>query len=169
MRTLAICIVLVSQWTLPGFAQPQIPAANLAEAVCTFADGKQMKVEYSNKSTSKHGEELHDGKLWEVGGAAMFLFTESALTLGSSVVPQGAYSLYVIPEKQNWILVVNKSAALAGKYDEKQDLARAPMGIGQTGSPVIPAQIAFDHIAPKQCNLRVYYQKTGAWAEFHEK
>jgi hypothetical protein len=36
-------------------------------------------------------------------------------------------------------------------------------------NPIKPAQIAFAHIAPKQCNLRVYYEKAGAWAEFEEK
>lgn len=168
MRTLVICVVLLGQLTLQGFTQPATSVSKLAEVVCTFDDGKQMKVEYS-KSTPKRREEFHEGKLWEVGGSPMFLFTQTALTLGGSLIPEGAYSLYVIPEKQNWTLVVNKAADVAARYDEKQDLVRAPMGIGQTESPAIAAQIAFDHIAPKQCNLRVYHQTTGSWAEFHEK
>jgi hypothetical protein len=168
MRMFAVCVVLLSQLTLRGFTQQAASTAKLAETVCTFDDGKQMKVEYSN-SSPKRGEEFRDGKLWEPGGSPMFLFTQTALTLGGSGIPAGAYSLYVIPEKQHWTLVVNKNIAATAKYDEKQDVGRAPMGIGQTDSPINPAQIAFDHIGTKQCNLRVYYETTGAWAEFHEK
>jgi Protein of unknown function (DUF2911) len=168
MRTLAICMILVSPLTLRGGAQQAPSSGKLAEVVCTFDDGKQMKVEYSD-SIPKHGEEFHIGRVWEPGGSPVFLFTQTALIFGSSEIPPGAYSLYVIPGKQNWTLVVNRNAAVAGKYDEKQDLVRVPMGLGETGSPVKPAQIAFDHLGPKQCNLRVYYEKTGAWTEVHEK
>ena len=57
----------------------------------------------------------------------------------------------------------------AVEYDEKQDLVRIPMEIGQSESLVAEVQVAFAHIAPKQCNMRLYYEKIGAWAEFHEK
>ena len=96
-----------------------------------------------------------------------FLFAETALTLSSSVIPAGAYSLYVIPKKQDWTLVVNRSTG--NKYDEKQDLLRASMQIGQIDNPVQRFQVAIAHIGPKQCNLRLYYEKAGAWAEFREE
>lgn len=168
MRTLVIGAVLASQFTLLGFTQQSASTAKLAEAVCTFDNNKQMKVEYSTSSPSRE-EEFHNGKLWEPGGSPMFLFTETALTLGNSDIPAGAYSLYVVPEKRTWTLIVNRNATAAGKYDEKQDLVRTSMETGQIGSPANTVQIAFDHIGPRQCNLRVYYQQTGAWAEFHER
>jgi Protein of unknown function (DUF2911) len=167
-RTLAICILLVGQLTLRGISQQAASIGNLAEAVCTFDDGKQMKVEYSN-ATAKHGQEFHDGRLWEPGGSPMFLFTEAELTIGGALIPAGAYSLYIIPEKRSWTLVVNKNATAAGQYDERQDLVRAPMEIGANDVSVAQVQVALAHIAPKQCNLRLYYEKTGAWAEIHEK
>ncbi|MGD0214902.1 MAG: DUF2911 domain-containing protein [Terriglobales bacterium] len=167
MRTLAICLALVSQLTLRGVSQQAPSTGQRAETVCTFDDGKQLKVEYGN-STAKGSDKLHDGKIWEPGGSPMFLFAETALTLHGSDIPPGAYSLYVIPAKRAWTLVVNKNTA-AGAYDQKQDLVRAPMGIGQVDSPAAQVQAAFDHIGQKQCNLRLYYATTGAWAEFHEK
>jgi hypothetical protein len=168
MRTLAICILLVGQLTLRGVSQQAASLGKLAEVVCTFGDGKQMKVEYSN-ATAKPRQELHDGRLWEPGGSPLFLFTESELTLGGSVIPEGAYSLYVIPEKRNWTLVVNRNTTVGGQYDERKDLIRPPMEIGESDPPVAQVQVALAHVAPKQCNLRLYYEKTGAWAEFHEK
>jgi hypothetical protein len=151
-----------------GVSQQATSLSKLAEVVCTFDDGKQMKVEYSS-ATAKRGQEFHDGRLWEPGGSPMFLFTEAELMIGGSVIPAGAYSLYVIPEKRNWTLIVNRNTTAAGQYDERQDLLRAPMGVGQIGVPVAQVQVALAHLAPKQCNLRLYYEKTGAWAEFHEK
>jgi len=168
MRTLAICILLVGQLTLRGVSQQAASLGKLAEVVCTFDDGKQMKVEYGN-ATAMGGQEFHEGRLWEPGGSPMFLFTEAELTIGGSVIPEGAYGLYVIPEKRNWTLVVSRNTTAAGQYDERQDLLRAPMEIGESEVPVAQVQVALAHIAPKQCNLRLYYEKTGAWAEFHEK
>ena len=167
MRTLAICLALVSQLTLRGVSQQAPSTGQRAEVFCTFDDGKQVKVEYSN-SAAKRVEEFHNGKIWEPGGLPMFLFTEAALTVGGSVISEGAYSLYVIPEKRNWTLVVNRNTTATGKYDEKQDLVRAPMEIGES-RPVEQVRVALAHMAPKQCNLRLYYKTTGAWAEFHEK
>jgi hypothetical protein len=89
--------------------------------------------------------------------------------LGNSEIPVGAYSLYVIPEEETWTLVVNKNVTAGSKYDEKQDLARAPMEIGQIDSPAKQPQILFGHTGAKQCNMRLYYETTGAWVEFKEE
>lgn len=168
MRTFAICVLLVIQLTLRGVSQQVSSTDKRSEVICTFADGKQMKVEY-NTPPAKRDEGFHKGKLWEPSGSPMFLFTETPLTLGGAVIPDGACSLYVIPEKRQWTLVVNRNVTPGSKYDEKQDLARAPMEIGESDVSVEQLQVALAHMAPKQCNLRMYYEKTGAWAEFHEK
>jgi hypothetical protein len=60
MRVLAICLVLVSQLTLPSFSQQAASTGKRAEVVCTFADGKQIKVEYSSPP-AKREEEFHEG------------------------------------------------------------------------------------------------------------
>jgi hypothetical protein len=168
MRVLVICFVLVSQLTLPSFSQQAASPAKRAEAVCTFADGKQIKIEY-NSPPAKREEDFHEGKLWEPGGSPVFLFAQTPLTLGSSVIPDGAYSLYVIPEKQSWTLVVNRNVTPGSKYDEKQDLVRVQMQIGQAEDTFKQPQVAFAQAGPKQCNMRLYYEKVGTWAEFREK
>lgn len=167
MRMLAFCIVLVSQLTLPSAGQQLASPGQSATAPCTFDDGKQVAVQY-NSLASKSEERLRRGKPWEAG-ASMILFTQTRLTLGNSEIPEGAYSLYVIPEKETWTLVVNKNVTAGSKYDEKQDLARASMEIGQIDSPAKQPQILFGHTGAKQCNMRLYYETTGAWVEFKEK
>ena len=97
----------------------------------------------------------------------MLLFTQAALTVGNAQIPVGAYSLFLIPGKDRWTLVINKGVG-KGPYDEQEDLLRVPMDVGQLGTPE-EFSLFFAHLAPKQCNLRIYQGKLGAWAEFHEK
>ncbi|MFZ3262851.1 MAG: DUF2911 domain-containing protein [Terriglobales bacterium] len=168
MRRLATCFVIVSGLALSSVAQ-QPPSTDPSESVfCTFEDGQQLKVQYS-KLPEKRQEQFREGRIWEPGGSPMVLFTETTLTLGNAVIPEGAYSLYILPQKQNWILVVNRNVAFGAKYDQTKDLVRSPMQIGQSDTSITPAQIALAHVSAKECNLRVYYGKSGAWAEFHEK
>ena len=142
MRLFTICFMLVIQLTLPSVSQQAASTGQPAEVFCTFDDGKQIKVQYNN-SLAKAGEEFHEGKLWEPGGSPMILFTQAALTLGSSVIPQGAYNLYIIPAKRNSALMVNRNVSAGIKYDEKQDLVRAVMQIVPLDSPVKQPQMPF--------------------------
>ncbi len=99
----------------------------------------------------------------------MLLFIQTATTLNNTEIPARALSVYIIPQKHSWTLVVNKNVTAGSKYDEKQDLVRGPMQLGETDNPVKPAEVAFGLVGPKQCTMRVYYEKTGAWTEFREK
>ena len=56
---------------------------------------------------------------------------------------------------------MNRNVTAGSKYDEKQDLARAPMQIGEIDSPVKQPRVLFAHIAPKQCNMRCITKKPG--------
>jgi len=168
MRFLALCFLLIGELTLPSLGQQSASAGQPAIAPCTFDDGKQISIQYNN-SGAKGEERLRRGKPWDPGGSPMILFTQTGLTLGNSEIKEGAYSLYIIPERQAWTLVVNRNVAAGTNYDEKQDLARSSMQIGQIENPVKQPQIVFGHTGPKQCNLRLYYDTTWAWVEFREK
>ncbi len=146
------------------------PSTNTATAACDFQDGKELSVRHIDEVASvSHGrEKLPEGKLWMPGGAPMFLFTETELLVGDSAVPAGAYSMYVIPAKNSWTLVLNKNVTDAGTYDEHQDLLRVPMQIGRLSNPE-QFTVSLGHVAPKQCNMRIYYGDAGVWAEFKEK
>ena len=107
-------------------------------------------------------------KVWTPSDSPMDLFTQVELTLGDTVIPTAAYSMYLLPGKESWTLIVNKNVTAGSPYDEKQDLLRSPMQGGQL-SKAEKFHVAFAHIAPKQCNMRIYHGKTASWAEFKEK
>ncbi len=170
MRVLAICILLIAQSALTTRAVAQQADSNSdsATAVCDFDDGQEITVKY-NDSVVSNKDEPRNGKVWLPGGSPMTLFTQVALTLNGREVPVGAYSIYVIPGKKDWSLIVNRNVTDAGRYDEKQDLVRAPMELGEVNSPPKRLQASFAHSAPKVCSIRLYYEKIGAFAEFGEK
>jgi len=146
-------------------ASAQTPAANQETTTCQFADGNQVSVRY--ELAPPHGDRLPEGHPWSPADSPMYLFTSTTLKAGEAQIPIGAYSLYVIPEKQHWILAVNKDVS-GKKYDSQHDVVRVSMNLGTVDQGMKNVTLAFGHIAPMQCNLRLYYGKTGAWAVFTE-
>jgi hypothetical protein len=68
------------------------------------------------------------GKPWGIGGyqAAKIRFSRD-VTVGGKPVPAGTYSLFAIPEKGDWTVVLNKNADQLGSgrdYRAEQDVAR---------------------------------------------
>ena len=165
MRILAICGVLLCQWLPLGFAQDA--NSNSATTVCTFEDGQQISVQYNNSATPV--EEPRNGKPWRPAGSPVILFTQTALIVNKVEIAAGAYSLWLIPDKKNWTLVVNKNVKADSPYNQDEDLVREPMEVGQLPQPAKQADIGFAHMAAKQCNLRVYYGRNGVWADIGEK
>jgi hypothetical protein len=156
MRTHVVLVGTFLLLTASAFAQ------DVQSAFCNFDDQNQVSVQYT--PTVKETPRM--GKVWSPG---VTLYVQTPLTLGNSTIGLGAYSVHFLPEKKNWTIVVNKNVSQGATYDASQDVARAPMEIGELPSPEKSLQLAFGHMAPKHCSLRVYYQKTGAFADFQEK
>jgi hypothetical protein len=133
---------------------------------CTLDDGRQVYVRYNAVPTKN--ERVSNGKPLIPGGTPMTLFSEAQLTLGSSIIPIGAYTLYPIPGRDHWTLVVNKNVTPGAAYDEKEDIARAPMETAQVESPSENLEVAFAHVG-NRCTLRIYIGKTASFADFTAK
>jgi hypothetical protein len=156
MRTFTSLLGLV--WLFAAYALAEDPQT----AYCNFEDGNEVSVQYNPKVK----EEPRNGRVWSPG---VTLFVQTPLTLGGSQIPLGAYSLYFIPDKKSWTMIVNRNVAAGSTYNSAQDVARGPMDVGEIPEPVKELQLSFAHMGPKQCSLRVYYQKTGAFGDFMEK
>lgn len=137
-----------------------------SSASCNLDDGRQVYVRYN--PVSSKSEKAPNGKPWAPGGSAMTLFTEAPLSFGNASIPIGAYSLYPIPGKDKWSLVVNKNVAPHSAYDEKQDIVRASIETDQVSQPADSLDIAFAHVGSK-CTLRIYYGKSACFADFVAK
>jgi hypothetical protein len=169
MRVLVVCVILIGQSVLAvAGAEQTDPADPTATAICDFQDGKEITAHY-NSSVMSDRDQPRNGKVWLPAGSPVTLFTQVALVLNHVEIPVGAYSVYVIPNKKAWILVVSKNVTHPKTYDEKEDLVRAPMELGGVNSPPKQLDLSFAHVAPKQCSIRIYYETTGAFVDFNEK
>lgn len=156
MRTLTSVVVLLTAAAASSFAQdPQ-------STYCNFEDGNQVSIQY----TPAVKEQPRNGRVWSPG---ITMFVQTPLTLGGTEIGLGAYSIHLIPDRKNWTLIVNKGVGAGVTYNASQDVAHASMDIGEIPEPTKTLQLTFAHMAAKQCSLRVYYQKTGAFADFMEK
>jgi len=141
-------------------------SGNQSTTTCNLEDGRQVYIRYTPVSSKQ--EKIPNGKAWAPGGTAMTLFTEAQLSLGTSVIPVGAYTIYPIPARGNWTIVVNKNVTPGTPYDEKQDIARTQMETAQVESASETLEVAFAHVGNK-CSLRVYIGKTASFADFTAK
>jgi hypothetical protein len=159
-RSHFVVSVLVLLTTAVCSAQQAAPSST---ASCNLDDGRQIYIRF-NPIASKN-DKLPNGKPWTPGGAPMTLFTEAQLSFGGATIPIGAYTVYPIPAKDKWTLVVNKNVAAGSSYDEKQDIARAPMETDQISQPSNELEVAFAHVGDK-CTLRIYFGKSASFAPF---
>jgi len=170
--------VLALLFLLSSFAFGQNPPATepgSATAICDFSDQQQLAVQYQPLTLGKKdkdtflGRQVPYGKVWEPGKQPLTLFTNSALTIAGTSVPVGAYTMYLIPNKKEWTLVVSKNTDTSAGYDPSKDIVRAPMQTGMLTSPVLKFNVSFEHTGPKECSLRVDIADVGAWVPFQQK
>jgi hypothetical protein len=165
--------VLVGTLFLAGHflaAQPALSSGQQSEpsstATCNLEDDRQVYIRYNAVNTKS--DKAPNGKPWAPGGAPMTLFTEAQLSLGGSTIPVGAYTVYPIPAKDKWTLVVNKNVTPGAAYDEKQDLARATMETDQVSQSADLLEVALAHVGDK-CTLRIYFGKSASFVPFIAK
>jgi hypothetical protein len=76
--------------------------------------------------------------VWRTGAnEATSLVTDVDLTIGGVAVPRGSYTLYTLPSRSGWKLIINKSTGQAGTdYAPEQDLARVDLRVRQLREPL---------------------------------
>jgi hypothetical protein len=136
----------------------------VAEANVTL-NGKAIKVHYNSPSTRGRkimGELVPYGKIWRTGAnEATTLTTAGNLKIGDLAVPAGTYTLYTVPNADQWLLVVSKQTGQWGtEYDESKDLGRAPMQVHKLSSPQEAMSISFERTRGNTTELHVKWENT---------
>jgi len=134
------------------------------EASATIA-GKKVTIRYGRPY--KKGREIFGGlvpygQVWRTGAdEATTLTTETDLLIGTLKVPKGSYALFTLPEKNQWTLVVNKTAKQWGafSYNPKDDLGRVPMKLGATAASVEQFTIGLEPAGERKATLKLSWDK----------
>ena len=115
----------------------------------TDTPSPSIKVIYSRPSVKGRvifGDLIKYGEVWRVGANenTEIKFYKPA-TINGVAVPAGTYSLFAIPEKDKWTIIINKELDLWGgyAYDESKDVVKISVPVKALATPVEALSIAF--------------------------
>jgi hypothetical protein len=138
-----------------------------AKANCVLPDGKTITVDYSSpraKGRKIFGELVPYGDVWRAGANEATTFvTTTDLIVGGTHVPAGNYTLFVIPDKAKWTLIISKKTGEWGiPYPgAESDFVRVDMKVSAIPTAVENFTITFGK-APKGCPLIMEWETTRA-------
>ena len=136
MKTLlsSVFAVALSAICTSGVAQAQqidLPRPSPFAKVSQTVGLTELTVDYSSPRVNGRkiwGNVVQYGQVWRAGANLSTKLTVSReVTIGTTKVPAGSYSLFVIPQKQgNWTFIINKDPVQPGAFAYKadQDLVR---------------------------------------------
>jgi len=138
-----------------------------AQATCDLGGGKSLTVDYSSpraKGRKIYGGLVPYGEVWRAGANAATTFVTTAdLMVGGSHVPAGSYTLFAIPDKDKWTLVISKKTGEWGiPYPgADSDLLRVGMKASTLPAGVENFTITLDK-SGSGCTLEMDWETTRA-------
>src|SRR5882672_9253795 len=138
-----------------------------AKATCAVADGKTITVDYSSpraKGRKIFGGLVPYGDVWRTGANEATTFVTTAdVMVGGTHVPAGSYTIFTIPNKDKWTLIISKKTGEWGTDypGPSNDLARIEMKASALPAAVENFTIAFDK-SSGGCTLRMEWETTRA-------
>ena len=173
----AFAILLVVATCVVSYAQQDkgTRPSPAAQAQCKFSGGKTITVDYSSprmRGRKVFGELVPYGQVWRTGAneATTFVTDENLITVNGTKIPAGSYTIFTVPNRDKWTVIVNKTTNEWGipyKY-ESEELVRVPMSVTTLPSPVENFTISFDQTGGS-CAMRMSWENTQASVEFTEK
>ena len=137
------------------------PPASVAATIA----GDPINIEYY--APSMHGRKIMGelvpfGVVWCTGANwATKITTQANLEMGGLKLPAGSYSIWTLPNQNEWALIINKQTGQWGtKYDESQDLARVDMKKSALPQSVEQFTISFDKKNENMANLNLDWENT---------
>ena len=168
--------ILKIEWEHTSLSMPfrvsptPIVASPRDSAKAVFA-GKMVTVNYGRPSA--RGRKIIGGvvpynHIWRTGAnEATTLNTEVDLVLGGTAIPRGTYSLYTVPSKTSWQLVVNKEVGQSGLVYHKQlDLARIKLQKAGLKDYVERLTISIERESPNSGALKLAWERTALTIPF---
>ena len=145
-----------------------------ASATCDLGGGTTIKTDYSSprmKGRKIYGGLVPFGEVWRTGANDATTFVNSAdVIVGGKTVPGGSYTIFTVPNHDQWTLIVNKTTGEWGipyKY-ESDELVRIDMKVSKLPSPAENFTIAYDKSA-SGCTLRMDWETTRASVDIRAK
>ncbi len=141
-----------------------------AKVAATIA-GKRISIEYY--APSMHGRKIMGGlvpfgEVWCTGANwATKITTEANLEMGSLKLPAGSYSIWTIPNRNDWTLIINKQTGQFHlNYDSSRDFGRTKMNLKTLPTPVETFKIDLRSEGGNKGTLALLWENTEASIPF---
>ena len=130
MKRIIIVIALALVCSVAVRAQLNLPPASTDATFKQQIGFGEVEIKYSRPSArgrTIYGGLVPFGELWRTGAhdATTIKFSE-AVKLNGNDIPAGTYTLFTIPNQNEWTIVINKAIEMHGTsdYTQEQDLVR---------------------------------------------
>lgn len=141
------------------------------DSVTFTLSNQPIKVCYGRPSSSGRtmigGSNIPFGKLWRTGANEPTIFYAPVpLSVAGIAVAPGVYSLYTVPGRQEWEVIVNKSVSQWGHENEytpevkAQEVGRAKVKAETTEKPLETFTIRAEAQGSKAASLILEWEKT---------
>lgn len=127
-------------------------------------DGKHITIHYNSPSMRGRkimGALVPYGKPWRTGAnPATTLITPVNLKIGTLDVPAGTYTIFTLPNPDEWLLIISKKTGEWGiPYPEGDDLGRTPMTSATLPESQEKMSITFENTKGNTTELHVKWDK----------
>jgi hypothetical protein len=135
------------------------------DSVTLVLGGKKIVLDYGRPSV--RGRKIVGGlvpynKVWRTGANEATRFTtEADLEVGGMVIPKGSYTLFTLPSKSQWKMIINKQTGQWGtEYDPRQDFGRINIENKQLSAPVEKLTLTLEQRTTSSGLLKIEWEKT---------
>ncbi len=168
-KFLMIAFAAVSLFVAETKAQVNMPAPSPTQTI--RQDFGMGKIELTYSRPSVKGRKLFEansplaplGKPWRTGAnaATKITFTD-AVTIGGTKLDSGSYTIYTIPNQQQWSVIFSKGKAYPGGegFKETDDVVRVNANPAKLRQSVETFTMQFANIKPESCDLQMMWGST---------
>lgn len=148
-----------------AFAQLDTPRPSPLGSVNQKVGLNELTIEYSRPGVKDRvifGELVPYGELWRTGAnAATKITLAEDAKLGGKEIPAGVYSLFTIPGKSKWTIIINKDPNASKRdYDESKDQARFTVKPEKVTEKVETFTINIEHIRLDSAYIQLVWEHT---------
>ncbi|MDO7876274.1 DUF2911 domain-containing protein [Hymenobacter sp. ASUV-10] len=169
-KFLPVAAVAVALLAAPAaHAQLKTPSASPTSTITQRVGLTDVTITYSRPSARGRaifGTLVPYGKRWRTGAnATTSIKFSDDVTVEGKKVPAGEYGIYTIPNKSEWLVVLNKSTKQGANVDgfkDDEDVARFTVKTYKVAAPVETFTIDLTDLTPATANLAMEWASTGA-------
>lgn len=164
VKTLLLCLTSFAFFSAQ--AQLTTPQPSPAASVSQKVGLTDVEVIYSKpgmKGRTVFGDLVPYEKIWRTGAnKATSISFSTDVTIGGAEVKSGTYSLFTIPGKEEWTVMLNSETELwgAGDYDEAKEVARFTINPTATQDAYETFTIDFSHLVGANGHINLRWENT---------